>query len=101
MTNEDVLTPFEAAEFLHISLRSLQRLCREQRLTYIKIDRNHWLFEKADLLAFLERQKIEAARPISKLDRPIPHRLDSVERVAEITEKPGTALRKEIAELWR
>ncbi|MFH0957870.1 MAG: helix-turn-helix domain-containing protein [Pseudomonadota bacterium] len=101
MTSEDVLTPYDAAEFLHISLKSLKRLCREQRITFIKIDRTHWLFEKADLLAFLERQKIEAARPISKLDRPILHRLDSAERVYETTEKQGAALRKEIAELWR
>ncbi len=101
MTSEDVLSLYEAAEFLHINTNSLRRFCRERKIAFIKIDRTHWLFEKADLLAFLERQKIEAARPISKLDRPTPQRLDSAERVYETTEKQGTALRKEIAELWR
>ena len=101
MTDEAVLTPHEAAEFLHISVESLKRLCREQRITYIKIDRTHWLFAKEDLLAFLERQKIEAARPIMKLDqRPSP-RLDSSKRVVEITEIEPTALRKELNELCR
>ncbi len=101
MTSEDVLTPYEAAEFLHISLRALQRLCREQRLAYIRIDRNHWLFEKADLLAFLERQRIEAARPITKLDQRPALRLDSPKRVIEVQEVGPTALRKELNELCR
>ena len=101
MTSEDVLTPYDAAELLHISLKSLKRLCREQRITFIRIDRTHWLFEKADLLAFLERQRIEAARPITKLDqRPAP-RLDSPNRVIEIQEVGPTALRKELNELCR
>lgn len=101
MTNEDVLTPFDAAEFLHISVDSLRRLCREQRITYIKIDRTHWLFTMEDLLAFLERQKIEASRPINKLDHRPGARLDSAKRVVEIMEIEPTALRKELNELCR
>lgn len=101
MINEDVLTPFDAAEFLHISVDSLRRLCREQRIAYIKIDRTHWLFTREDLLEFLERQKIEASRPMKKLDQRPNARLDSLKRVVEITEIEPTALRKELNELCR
>ena len=50
-----MMSIFEAAEYLGISVFSLRKLAREQRIPYGKIGRQ-WRFRKEDLDAFLRSQ---------------------------------------------
>jgi type IV pilus assembly protein PilB len=92
---EELLTLIEAAQFLGISPRTLQRLLEQGSLRGSKVGRQ-WRFRRADLAAYLNRESVSVA-PIPEAD--LEEALRKVtELAAEVTlvvtapgdEAPGT-----------
>ena len=54
----EVMNKKEAAEFLRISVSSLERLIREKKIPYSKTN-GRVLFLKKDLLKFVESKKVK------------------------------------------
>ena len=57
MSNE-ILTKKEAAEFLRISIATIDRLMRDRKIPFSKIN-GKVLFQKKDLIDLLESKKIK------------------------------------------
>jgi excisionase family DNA binding protein len=50
----------EAAAELKISTRALRDLCRAGRITFSRVHKRSWIFTRADIDAFLERNRFQA-----------------------------------------
>lgn len=60
MTPDDLMTPAEAAEYLHVPERFIRRLIAERRVTYSKVGK-YVRLKRRDLDAFVEAGRVEAS----------------------------------------
>jgi excisionase family DNA binding protein len=88
----------EAANFLGVSPKYLQQLCRKRRIEYIRIHRTNWQFTQKSLDTYLARQTVEALQPLKKVDHKYRSQLHSRQGI-EIKENDKAALRKELSKL--
>ena len=56
--NDEVMTKKEAAAFLKLSVGTIDRLMRERKIPFSKIN-GKVLFQKKDLLEVLEKRKVK------------------------------------------
>jgi len=59
---EELLTYEEAAKYLHIDKRSLQRLVAKNLITYIRYPSSIVRFKKSDLDDWLEKHTVKAKK---------------------------------------
>jgi len=65
--DQRLLLPEEVAEILHVSVKTVHRLCREGKLAYILIDsRGTRRFTLEQIEAFIEAQSIQAPKSVDK-----------------------------------
>lgn len=96
VADKDFLTLEEAANFLHINRLALQKICKERRISFVKVHRTSWLFSREALIDFIEQQTIAAIRP-KKVDSKLPTGLQSPKQAVNIDNRnTRTALRKEL-----
>ncbi len=99
VAHKDFLTLEEATDFLHISRQALQKICKERRISFVKVHRTSWLFSREALIDFIEQQTIAAIRP-KKVDSKLPTGLKSPKQAVDIKDRnTRTALREELKEL--
>lgn len=56
--NDDILTKKEAARYLKISIATINRLMKEKKIPYSKVN-GRVLFLKRDLLQWVESKKVK------------------------------------------
>jgi excisionase family DNA binding protein len=90
----ELLSLVDAAKLLCITPRYLQKLCRARQIKFIRCNRTSWIFTREALDDFLNRQTIDVARSVKKLDRkpfiPVPY-TPGIENIGD-----RLALRKEL-----
>jgi len=59
--DREIMSKKEAAEFLRISISTLERLMRENKIPYAKINktRRKVLFLKEDLISWVKRKRVK------------------------------------------
>lgn len=93
MLGNDQFSLPEAARFLGVSEKFLQKLCRKRQIEYIRVHRTNWQFTKKSLDAYLAGRTVEVLQSSKKVDHKHRGQLHS-RRGIEITENDGIALRK-------
>ncbi len=98
-TLEQLLTPEKTAEILACTVKTVHRLCREGRLSYVRISgRGERRFLPQQIQAFIDAQTIQAPRPVDRRkSRKLPCPPKGGEK--ELVGVKGSGLRKEIQNL--
>ena len=69
--NKDILNSSEAAALLSIKKSSLYRLMRENKISYWMPEPNKAYFERADVLAYIRRNRHEAVYDNEPKENPL------------------------------
>ncbi len=62
MENLDLLTTKQAAEYLGISVPTIQRYVEEGRITYVQFTEKTWRFRRCDLDTFIVKNLVLPTR---------------------------------------